>query len=96
MQTNTIEAVAGGTMFAGPKAVEIYRIIALRSAIGVLGAGLKLRQINLRDALKLAAEYTGAARYTLPRDPAARRAAVEAIKAELKAVADKRHAELKG
>lgn len=47
------------TSFSGAKAVDVFRVAALSSALGMLSKGLKMRGVTLTSALKIAGEYTG-------------------------------------
>lgn len=58
-EQSTITHSAGGTMFAGEKAVDAFRIATLISAIGLLKAGIiPTRGMTMTKALKMATEYT--------------------------------------
>lgn len=49
----------GGTSFNGPDAVDAFRIASLRSALGLLKAGIGMRGLTKTRALELAGQYTG-------------------------------------
>ena len=61
MTQNTIENHGrGGMTFAGPEAVDVFRIATLRSAIGLLLKGISpTRGVTMKRALAMATEYTG-------------------------------------
>ena len=49
-----------GTMFSGPDATHLFRAIALRSALKLAKAGIKInRHTSPTDLLKMAKLYTG-------------------------------------
>lgn len=54
---DSIEHFPGGTMFSGPKAVEIFRLHALASALSLETKGIRLSKG--RSALKAAKLATG-------------------------------------
>lgn len=57
---NSITNHAGGTMFSGPKGVDVFRIATLSSGIGLLQNGITpTRGLSMTKALKMATEYTG-------------------------------------
>ena len=55
----SIEAMPqGGTICTGA-GVDVFKLIALRSALGMFKAGLKFRGMTATQALAMASEYTG-------------------------------------
>lgn len=55
----SIEAMPqGGTICTGA-GVDVFRILALRSALNMLKVGLKMRGMTATQALAMAGEYTG-------------------------------------
>lgn len=57
---NEIHVSRGGTCFSGPKAVDLFRIHVLRSAIGLMAKGIKpMRGASMTKLLVMATEYTG-------------------------------------
>ena len=53
---------AGGTMFCGPDAIRLYRAVAVRSALKLAKAGIKInRYTTTTDLFKIATEYSGKA-----------------------------------
>jgi hypothetical protein len=49
-----------GTMFSGPDATHLFRAVALRSALKLAKAGIKInRHTTATDLFKMAKEYTG-------------------------------------
>jgi len=57
--TGSISGTASGATICTGAGVDVYRIIALRSALGMLGVGLKMRGMTLSRALDMTMEYTG-------------------------------------
>lgn len=59
MTDSIITTSAGGTMFAGPDAVNLFRAATLKSALGLLKVGIcPTRGLTMTKALKMATEYT--------------------------------------
>lgn len=49
----------GGTMFVGPDAMRLFQAVTLRSALGLLKAGIKpSRGWTMTKALQMATSYT--------------------------------------
>jgi hypothetical protein len=60
MSESYIKTGVGGTMFAGPDATALFRAATLRSALGLLKAGISpTRGVTMTKALKMASEITG-------------------------------------
>lgn len=61
MTQNSITSYGrGGMTFAGPEAVDVFRIATLRSALGLLAKGIRpTRGLSLTKALAMATQYTG-------------------------------------
>lgn len=60
MSTSEITKSRGGTMFAGPDSVELFRAATLKAAIGLLQKGiLPRRGLTMTKALEMAKPYTG-------------------------------------
>jgi len=52
----------GGTSFSGPDAIRLYKAVAVRSALKLAKAGIKInRHTTTTDLFKIATEYTGKA-----------------------------------
>lgn len=59
-QTSSITHSAGGVMFAGAAAVDVFRAITLKSALKMTKVGLiPTRGFTLTKGLKMATQYTG-------------------------------------
>lgn len=59
MQSEIITG-SGGTMFAGPDAVELFRAATLKAALRLLKVGIKpTRGLTLTKALAMVTPYTG-------------------------------------
>lgn len=55
-----IKTGAGGTMFAGPDAVNLFRAATLKSALGLLAKGITpTRGLTRKKALAMVKPYTG-------------------------------------
>jgi hypothetical protein len=60
MSMSEITKSRGGTMFAGPDSVELFRVATLKAAIGLLQKGiLPRRGLTMTKALTMAQVYTG-------------------------------------
>jgi hypothetical protein len=60
MNDSSINVSAGGTMFVGPDATALFRAATLRSALGLLKAGITpTRGLTMAKALKMATGITG-------------------------------------
>jgi hypothetical protein len=60
MSDSVVKVSAGGTMFAGPDAVNFFRAATLRSALGLLKVGITpTRGLTMTKALKMVTPYTG-------------------------------------
>lgn len=62
-QQDRIETSPSGTLFAGPKAVDLYRVTLVKQAIEMhlkFGGRMQItRGFTITKALKMASEYTG-------------------------------------
>lgn len=60
MTESTITVSKGGTTFAGPDAVELFRVATLASALGLLAHGITpTRGLTSTKAFAMATVYTG-------------------------------------
>jgi hypothetical protein len=60
MNDSSITVSNGGTMFAGKDAVELFRVATLKSALGLLKAGITpTRGLTGKKALAMCEQYTG-------------------------------------
>ena len=60
MTDSRITVTKGGTVFDGPDAVELYRAAVLKSALGLLKAGITpTRGLTKTKALAMCERYTG-------------------------------------
>ena len=60
MTDSYISTNAGGTTFAGPDAVQLFRAMQIKGALKMWKVGLKVhRGVRLKDLLGMVSEHTG-------------------------------------